>query len=877
MTSTTIDLGERAREALDVATAEPGRARVLAGQVRVEAKRAGRPDVASMAEQALGLAARELGEIDAAVAHLRKAVAVAERAGLATRAAESRASLAPTLQYAGRPADALREADRAAAVLRGPALARLQLQRSGILLRLERFDEALALLRPAAASFRRNGDTLWEARLHNARGIIHGHRGAHGAGDRDFRRAAQLFAAAGDEVAAAQMLCNRAWLAGRSGDVPGALALWDDAEVRLRKLGIPFGVAFIDKCEVLLAVNLAGEARTTAEQAARELAAGGMASDVPEAQMKVAQAALLEGDTASAADVAGRAARSFGRQHRPAWEAMARWAVVRARYEAGSRTVATQRAASAAADALAGFGQSVAALDARLVAARVAVRRGKVDEADALLGSVRVRARTPADVRARAWHAQAIVRDARGDGAGADRCLHAGWRVLDEYRASLGATELRASVAGHGQDLARLGVARGLAAGRPAAVLRWAERGRAAALRLRPVRPPGDGALAHDLAEVREVATALAKTETRAEADRLEARQVVLEESIRRHARQAAGSGTVDDVPTLDSLAAALGSSVLVEIVAVDGFLHALVVRDGRAALRPLGPAEAADTEVEHLRFALRRLALRRGSEASLAAAAAGAAAAVDRLEALLLAPVAGDIGDRPLVLSPPGRLHALPWSTLPTCHGRPLCIVPSAALWLKGAGGAVRRGGRTLLVAGPDLPHAVDEVDLLRKAYPKATVLAGAGATATAVGRGMAAADLAHVAAHGFFRSDNPLFSCLRLADGPFTVYDLEALRAAPPLLVLSACDSGLSAVRPGDELMGLASALFMIGTKALVASVGPVPDDTTKRLMVDFHRRLAAGSSPAAALAAAGGSRRASTDPAWVTAASFLCFGAG
>ncbi len=876
MTSITTDLGERACEALDVATAEPRRARVLAGQVRVEAKRAGRPDVASMAEQALGLAARELGEIDAAVAHLRKAVAVAERAGLVKRAAEARASLAPTLQYAGRPADALREADTAAAVLRGPGLARLQLQRSGILLRLERFDEALALLRPAAASFRRNGDTLWEARLHNARGIINGHRGAHRAGDRDFRRAAELFAATGDEVAAAQMLCNRAWLAGRSGDVPGALALWDDAEARLRELGIPFGAAYIDKCEALLAVNLAAEARSTAERAASELAAGGMASDIPEAQMKVAQAALLEGDPAAAAAVAARAARSFGRQHRPAWEAMARWAVVQARYEAGSRSAATQRAASGAADVLAGFGQSVAALDARLVAARIAVRRGKVDEADALLGSVRVQRRAPADVRARAWYAQAMVRDARGDGAGADRCLHAGWRVLDQYRASLGATELRASVAGHGRELARLGVARGLAAGRPASVLRWAERGRAAALRLRPVLPPAEGALARDLAEVREVASALAKAESRPEADRLEARQVALEASIRRHARQAAGSGTVDDVPTLDRLAAALGSSVLVEIVALDGFLHALVVREGRAVLRPLGPAEVADTEVEHLRFALRRLALRRGSEASMAAAAAGAAAAADRLEALLLAPVAGDIGDRALVLSPPGRLHVLPWSMLPTCHGRPLCIVPSAALWLKGAGGA-RRGGRALLVAGPDLPHAVDEVDLLHAAYPKATVLAGAGATATAVGRGMAAADLAHVAAHGSFRSDNPLFSCLRLADGPFTVYDLEALRTAPPLLVLSACDSGLSSVRPGDELMGLASALFMIGTRALVASVGPVPDDTTKGLMVDFHHRLVAGASPAAALAAAGGSRRASTDPAWVTAASFLCFGAG
>lgn len=832
-----------------------------------------------MAEQALGLAARELGEVDLAVTHLRKAVALAERAGLATRAAEARASLAPTLQYAGRPEDALREADRAAQVLRGPALARLQMQRSGILLRLERFDEALALLRPAAASFRRTGDTLWQARLLNARAIIHGQRGAYEAGARDFRAAGRLFAEAGDEVAAAQMVGNRAWLCGRRGEVPAALALYDEAEPRLRALGIPFAVSLVDKCEVLLAVHLAAEARATAEAATLELVAGGMASDVPEARMKVAQAALLDGDPAAAAVAAGQAATAFARQQRPAWEAMARWAVVHARYQSGRRTAATQKAAAGVADALATFGQSMAALDARLVAAKIALERRKLAEAESLLAPVRVRAGTPAELRVRAWYAQALVRAARGDSAGSDRALRAGWRVLDEYRASLGATELRASVSGHGEDLARLGVARGLAAARPEAVLRWAERGRAAALRLRPVRPPADGALARELAELREVAAELGKAQSRAEADKLSGRLVVLEESVRRHARQAGGTGTTEDVPTLGRVGAALGGAVLVEIVHLDGFLHALVLRDGRAVLRPLGPVAVADREVDQLRFSLRRLALRRGSASSMAAAVAGATAAVGALEALLMAPIVGDIGDLPLVIAPPARLHALPWSVLPSCHGRAVSVAPSAALWLKARATAARaaRTPAVVLVEGPDVPHARSEIEHLHGAYPQATVLLGADATAASVGSHIGRADLAHVAAHGFFRSDNPLFSCLRLADGPFTVYDLEALRAAPPLLVLSACDSGLSAVRPGDELMGLASALFMMGTGALVASVGPVPDDATTPLMLDFHRRLRAGAAPAPALAAAGGDRRASGDPGWVAAASFVCFGAG
>ena len=865
---------------MELATSEPVRARRLADDVLAAARRAGDARAVSMAWQALGLAARELGDVRAAVSHLRAAVAAAERAGLATRAAEARVSLAPTLQYAGRPADALREADRAAEVLRGPALARLQMQRAGILQRMGRLDEALALLRPAAAAFRRNGDAVWEARLLNNRGILHGLRGTYLAGDGDLRRAAELFAQTGDEVAVAHTLCNRGWLHGRQGDVPAALALYDESELRLRRLGVSFAVPLVDKCEVLLAVHLAVEARATAEEATRQLAAAGMASDVPDAQLKLAQAALLDGDAPAALAAANRAAAGFARLDRPDGEAQARWAAVRAGWAAGRRTVATQRAAIASAEALAAAGQAIAALDARLVAAQIAIHRRRADEAESVLAGTRVRRRAPAELRMRAWYAHALLRAERGNGSGTERALRAGWRLMEDYRASLGATELRVSVAGHGEDLARLGVAQALAAGRPDAVLRWGERARAAALRLRPVRPPDDEVLAHELAELREVAGQVAQAGSAAAATRLLGRQVALEESVRARARTAkgTGAGVADDVPTLAAVVAALDGRALLEILRVDGILHAVVVRDDRSVVRALGPAAVADRELEHLRFALRRLAAGRGPARSLAAAVVAARDALARLDELLLAPVTADIGDAPLVVSPPASLHALAWPALPSCRGRTMSVVASAGLWLRARGVLDRPpAAAPLLVAGPDLPHARAEIDALRVTYPGADVLVGADATAEGVGRRMATAGLAHVAAHGSFRSDNPLFSCLRLADGPFTVYDLEALPGTPPVLVLSACDSGLSAARPGDELMGLTSALFTLGTGALVASVGPVPDAATGDLMVEFHRRLQSGGGPARALAGATGPLQPSADPSWVAAASFVCFGAG
>ena len=67
-----------------------------------------------------------------------------------------------------------------------------------------------------------------------------------------------------------------------------------------------------------------------------------------------------------------------------------------------------------------------------------------------------------------------------------------------------------------------------------------------------------------------------------------------------------------------------------------------------------------------------------------------------------------------------------------------------------------------------------------------------------------------AHIACHGHFRRDSPMFSSLILADGPLTVYDLESLATPPSLVVLPACNAGIAAVSVGDELIGTASALL-------------------------------------------------------------------
>jgi CHAT domain-containing protein len=616
-----------------------------------------------------------------------------------------------------------------------------------------------------------------------------------------------------------------------------------------------------------------------------------MAAELAEARLALAEAQLADGDAAAALAAAEQAAADFADQRRPGWAALAEHVAVHAAFARGERTPALHARAGAAGAALAGSGWPTAALDAQVLAARVALALGRDDAAARTLEDVaRARRGGPVTLRVGAWHAEALRRLAEGRRGAALRALRAGLAVLDAHRLSLGATELRAGAAVHGNALAALGLRLALASGRAGAVLEWAERGRAGALWQRPAQPPDDAALATDLAELRTVLAAIDEAgKESGDTRRLLRRQAELEAAIRRRARHAAGSagGAAFAPPAEERLRAALGRRALVEFVRDADALSAVVVTAGtRPRLVGLGAPKAIGHELLALRFALRRLARGVGSAASQEVARENAAHAARELDALLLAPLGALLGIRELVLVPTGELHAVPWAALPSCAARAVSVAPSAALWLRAA---QRRAderreddgdgdGALLLAAGPGLPHAAAEVQALSERHATATVLAPAAAGVVAVGAALETATRAHIASHGTFRADNPLFSSLQLADGPLTVYDLERLRAAPRDMILSACDGGVTAVHPGDELMGFSGALLALGTSALIASVVPVPDEPTHRLMLALHERLAAGDEPAAALAAASGDALRPHVPAdYATAAGFVCFGAG
>ena len=110
------------------------------------------------------------------------------------------------------------------------------------------------------------------------------------------------------------------------------------------------------------------------------------------------------------------------------------------------------------------------------------------------------------------------------------------------------------------------------------------------------------------------------------------------------------------------------------------------------------------------------------------------------------------------------------------------------------------------------------------------------------------------HVAAHGTHQQESPLFSSLRVADGPLYAYELDA--GGPGRRRAWCCRPARPAWRPsgpGDEGLGLTSVLLHLGSRSVLAGVSRVRDDVAARVMAQVHASMAAGTASAEALATA------------------------
>jgi CHAT domain-containing protein len=155
--------------------------------------------------------------------------------------------------------------------------------------------------------------------------------------------------------------------------------------------------------------------------------------------------------------------------------------------------------------------------------------------------------------------------------------------------------------------------------------------------------------------------------------------------------------------------------------------------------------------------------------------------------------------------------------------------------------------------VPDPLIPAVTQEAKAVARHLPGAEVLNDGQATTHALQSASSGCDVLHLACHGLFRSDNPMFSSLKLHDGWVTAADVMRLDLGGALVTLSACESGRNEVFAGDELIGLTRAFLGVGASTLVVSLWVVQDETTASLMEKYYERLGAGAGAAEALRAA------------------------
>jgi CHAT domain-containing protein len=513
---------------------------------------------------------------------------------------------------------------------------------------------------------------------------------------------------------------------------------------------------------------------------------------------------------------------------------------------------------------------------AELLAARALLAAGRVDEARRRLAAVRRRgAPVPLAVSLLRRLAGAELAEREGRSGTALAEVRAGPALVQTRRGRLGSVDLQTGTAALGADLTTAGLRLALERNSAPLVFAWLERSRAQAFRVRPVRPPADPQAA-DLAELRQLSHLIREAELRGKRDpRLVARHTELQREIRERDWQASGGGLATAQSSPGEVSAALGESgqILVGILAQHGRMVAVLVRRGSVRLVGLGDFEAAAEAARRLNADLDTLAGRLLPAQLEAVIRESIRHQIQVLTAEIVEPLRSWLGDDGVVFVAAGALASIPWSVLPDMPGRPVTVSPSAsswlAAWLSGRAAAGRSpDGPPLLVAGPDLEHAVREVTEMAKSYPGCHPLLAGSATVSAALHALDGAPLAHLAAHGHHERENFLFSRLDMADGPLMAYDIQRLAAAPRHVVLSSCDVGRTVTRPGEEILGFTAALLYIGTATVISSVTRVADAGAVSLMTAYHRLVAAGARPAEALAEAALIEQFSP---------FVCFGGG
>ncbi|MDH3393648.1 MAG: CHAT domain-containing protein, partial [Desulfobulbaceae bacterium] len=232
-----------------------------------------------------------------------------------------------------------------------------------------------------------------------------------------------------------------------------------------------------------------------------------------------------------------------------------------------------------------------------------------------------------------------------------------------------------------------------------------------------------------------------------------------------------------------------------------------------------------------------------------------------------LFLPVDETLTFKRLTVVPTGVLYYLPFAALLDQDNRfvvqrvTLRVLPSLSI-IPLLNQGIDTNRRFLVYGNPDrgdeamdLPGAELEAEAVAELSSDSTLCLRQKASATRFRSIAGGYGYIHIASHGEFRSDAPLQSRLLLSpvgkdSGDLTVNDLYGMRLSARLVVLSACETALSQISSGDEMIGLQRGFLYAGADGFVGSLWSIADESTTLVMTRMYQLVEKGMDAAAAL---------------------------
>jgi CHAT domain-containing protein len=310
---------------------------------------------------------------------------------------------------------------------------------------------------------------------------------------------------------------------------------------------------------------------------------------------------------------------------------------------------------------------------------------------------------------------------------------------------------------------------------------------------------------------------------------------------------------------SLEAIRSALPEdSTLIEYYEARGRFFVFILSGKQLQVVPLGRVDRVRGVFRLLQFQLSKFRLGKKYTQRLAPTLMAATEShLKGLYALLLAPVRNCLRGSRLVIVPHGFLHYLPFHCL--LDGKRFLVddfaisySPSASVFYLCCMRGNKPQQESIVLGVPDrrAPLILKEADSVASVLPNARLFLGGKVTRDVFRDYAAKCRFLHIATHGLFRQDNPMFSSIRLGKSEMNLFDLYQLRLTSELVTLSGCGTGLNVVVGGDEILGLVRGLLYAGTEAVLATLWDVNDRSTAEFMKLFYREFLATSDKARAM---------------------------